>query len=235
MKIKLFVVGLFLTVLTFGQTQINLKSGEKIEGEVKSLVNGVLTVNFKENNLTLKQSDIESIFFVKQSNSTPTSNNKAELRGVVTYYFNKNYGDNPDIGARIYLRKTDTTNRKASLIQKYGRAKVCRSLIGYKTEVESCTRLLKELNADTKEGFDKMNTDMIGELVNLDDSKDVTKVTADGNGNYSVSVEPGLYEIIFISKGRPDMTVAEINGKIDTKVLYLKSGDTKVIDKRFEL
>lgn len=244
MKYKLLALELLLSTLCFGQSQVKLKSGETVEGNIKSLINDVLTLTFKGNTLTFKQSDIATIYFVKpvqeETKSTvviATPPAKAELKGVVTYYFNKNFGDKPDVGARIYLRKTDTSNGKRSLIHNYDWARLCRSEIGYtgasKSEIEHCTKLLKELHADTKEGFDKMNTDVFQELLGLDYKADVKKVTADGNGNYSISLEPGLYEVIFISKGRNDHSLAEIDGKIDVDIIYLSAGEQKVIDERF--
>lgn len=247
MKIKLLTIALCVSLCTFGQSQVKLRSGETVEGNIKSFVNGVLTVTFKGNVLTFKQADISAIFFVKPepetkvltqtttATPTPPTSTKAELKGVVTYYFNRNYGDKPDVGARIYLRKIDTTNGQRSVIYKYERARTCRALIEYKTQIESCTKTLKELNADTKEGFEKLNKDVVAELVALDYGKDVMKVTADGSGNYSVNVEPGLYEIIFVSKGRTDLTMAEIMGKIDTEIYQLTAGEHKIIDKRFDL
>ena len=53
-----------------------------------------------------------------------------KLSGVVTYYFNENYGDKPDIGAKIYIKsctEIDTTSIDA--IEKYLIAKFWMSTI----------------------------------------------------------------------------------------------------------
>src|SRR3972149_2389822 len=104
----------------FSQHEIKLKSGETINGEVKSLLNGQLIVSFKGNNLKLEVSDIESIFFVKSTQSSKDANSdKGELKGVVTYFFNKNFGDRPDIGATVLINRTDSINGNKSLIGVY--------------------------------------------------------------------------------------------------------------------
>lgn len=225
--------------VAFSQNQVKLKSGENIDGTVKSLTNGVLTVTIKGNNLTFKQADVEAIYFdkakVQEQPQVSNSNQKANLKGVITYYFNKNYGDKPDVGAKIYLKKTDTINKKRSVIYNYQRANVCRSLIKMNANVESCKKTLTEIGINSDKDFDDLNSKVIKEFMEMDYSDTVKKVTADGNGNYSVSVEPGLYEVIYVSKGRNDLTVAEINGKIDSNIINLKAGDEITKDKRFDM
>ena len=161
----MFFLLTFVSKFSFGQSQIFLKNGDKIEGEIKSLVNGVFTVKFKGNNITLKLSDIESIIMDKKASSNTSVNAKAEVKGVVTYYFNKNYGDKPDVGAIVYLRKTDTTNQKRSIFYTYNIVKVCKN-----SKNEFCVKQLKQLNADTKEGFDKIDSEAAQEKIKLDNS-----------------------------------------------------------------
>ncbi len=235
--IKLFL--LLIPFITFSQNQIKLKSGESIDGNVKSLVNGILTVTIKGNNLTFKQSDVESIFFQKEKAQTQlqavNQAQKATIKGVITYFFNKNYGDKPDVGAKIYIRKADTLNKKSSDIDLYQRVKVCRSLIKMNSNVEQCKKTLQDSNIQTDKDFDELNTRVIHDLMNIEFNNSIKKITADGNGNYSTSIEPGLYEVIYISKGRTDLTVAEIQGKIDSNIIDLKAGDEVIKDKRFDM
>jgi hypothetical protein len=237
MKLKILSLLMTISLYSLGQHQINLKTGEKIEGEVKSLNTGVLQVAFKGNNISLNQADIESIFFSKpQGSATIGTESKGELKGVVTYYFNQNYGDKPDIGAKIYVRQADTTNGMRSVINQYQRARVCRSLIEYKTQIESCTKTLQELNADTDEKFSALDSKVSKDMLQLDIfDKSVIKVTADGNGSYSLKLNPGLYELVIVSKGRKGLTVAEALGKIEQKYFRIEAGESKVVDVRFPL
>lgn len=227
--------------VAFSQNQIKLKSGENIDGTVKSLANGILTVTIKGNNLTFKQSDVEAIYFDKEKAKTneqtqvSNTNQKSTLKGVVTYYFNKNYGDKPDVGAKIYLRKVDTINKKNSVIYDYGRAKVCRSLIKMNTSVESCKKTLADLGVETEKEFDDLSSKVVKEMLEMDFDKNVKKVTVDGNGNYSINAEPSTYEVIFVSKGRNDLSVAEISGKIKSTKIELKSGEEVTKDIRFDM
>jgi hypothetical protein len=222
----------------FGQTVITLKSGEIIEGNVTSLINGILKVSFKENPINIKQSELKSIDFVKGELKTiaPNKNiSNGELKGVVTYYFNKNYGDKPDVGAKIYVRNTDTTGHKQSPTAKYERAAVLKYLVDNKVDVEKYSSQLKEMNGDTKAGFDELSSAVIKDMYSIERDETAKIVTADGNGSYSVKLSPGLYEVIITSKGRTSLTVAEINGKIATKIISIKSDDVKTIDYRFGL
>jgi hypothetical protein len=53
-----------------------------------------------------------------------------KLSGVVTYYFNDNYGDKPDVGASIYIMNNkDLGATKIDAIQKYMEAKMWYSII----------------------------------------------------------------------------------------------------------
>jgi hypothetical protein len=61
----------------FAQQKVNLKSGETLECEVVSLINGTLTVKFKGNIITLKQTDIELIDFENNPSSSKRIKNTA--------------------------------------------------------------------------------------------------------------------------------------------------------------
>lgn len=240
MKLKLILIGIMMSLGTFsyGQSVITLKTGEIIEGSVTSLINGTLKISFKGNPISIKQSELKSIDFVKGDlKSITTSNNisTGELKGVVTYYFNKNYGDKPDVGAKIYVRKTDTAGHKLSPTAKYERAAVLKYLVDNKVDVEKYSSQLKEMNGDTKAGFDELSSAVIKDIYSIDRDETARIVTADGNGSYSVKLSPGLYEVIITSKGRTSLTVAEINGKIATKIVSIKADDVKTIDYRFGL
>ncbi len=53
-----------------------------------------------------------------------------KLSGVVTYYFNANYGDKPDVGAKIYIaNRNDVDSSKVTAIEKYIAAKIYMRII----------------------------------------------------------------------------------------------------------
>lgn len=227
-----FILLTFLSTFAFSQSQITLKNGDKIEGEIKSLLNGILTVKFQANNITLKQADIESIIMDKKSVPVSTINTKATVKGVVTYFFNNNYGDKPDVGAMVYLRKTDSAHQEERVFIKYKVIQVCKN-----SKSEFCVKSLEKYNATTKEGLEAIDKEAFTERLKLDmgENNGVIKATVDGNGNYSVNVDPGLYEIIFVSKGRTGMTITEIKGKLESKIIKVKSGETITSDFRFDI
>jgi hypothetical protein len=223
--------------LLFSQHEVKLKSGETIKGEVKTLLNGQLTVLFKGNNLNLMLSDIENISFVKSSQSSASFNSdKGELKGVVTYYFNRNIGDKPDVGSTVIIHKTDSINGSKSAIGDYQNAQLYRSLIalGAKSKDDEYNKKLKELNADTKEGFKQLDEKSFKEYLGLKNpEKKSLELTVDGSGNYSVKLEPGIYEVVIISKGRSGSTMSELLGKIYRKLVTIKSGEVCTLDNSF--
>src|SRR5690554_5518614 len=50
------------------------------------------------------------------------------LRGVVTYYFNSNYGNKPDIGATIIIKKIDNEEEQ-SILKKFTLAKFSKDIL----------------------------------------------------------------------------------------------------------
>jgi len=219
----------------FSQHEIKLKSGETINGEVKSLLNGQLIVSFKGNNLKLEVSDIESIFFVKSTQSSKDANSdKGELKGVVTYFFNKNFGDRPDIGATVLINRTDSINGNKSLIGVYQIAQSYKSLITLGVISKDKVNIeLKKLNADTEEGFKKLDFNAWKELLEFEAK--ALKLTVDGSGSYSVKLDAGMYEVIIVSKGRRGYTTTENLGQVYRKLITIKSGEVCNFDKRFDI
>lgn len=76
MKKTLF---LFLTTTCYffcnAQHVVNLKNGDKMNGNVKSLKDGVVTLQFKGNDIKLEVAEINSIVFDPSSGLTSTTNN----------------------------------------------------------------------------------------------------------------------------------------------------------------
>jgi hypothetical protein len=235
---KLIIIFLsIIPIVCFGQSQVRLKSGESIDCTIKSLNVGVLTVSVKGNNMSFNQNDVEAIYFNKATAQQPIgSTQKATIKGVVTYFFNNNYGDKPDVGAKIYIRKIDTTNNKTSIfLNKYQTAKVCRSLMSITGTPDKYAKELKELGIESEKDFEDLSTNARKYLTQMKFDSNTKSVTADGNGNYTISADAGLYEVVYISKGRQGNTIVDIDGKIDLATVVLKAGDEVVKDIRFSL
>lgn len=225
------------------QNEVHLISGEVLNCNVKSLNNGVLTVNFKGNNIHLKIGDVTSIFFTKSEPKIESlkpkieslkPKDKGELKGIVTYFFNNNLGSKPDIGADVYINRLDnggddflykheydTINTQEN--SEYGRA-VDKCMTGglytfqYKYFIQNDPKYhSEELDNNASENLSKIKHDY----------KNTVKTTVDGNGNYSVKLETGLYEIVFISKGRKGKSKTEHEGRVHVTWVNIIPNETK--------
>ncbi len=177
--------------------------------------------------------------FVKGSIGDGETNQRGEVRGVVTYFFNDNFGNKPDIGAKVMIRRTNEEDSTRHAISRYYRAKSGLYLregnkkLGKKDKwVED---QLKELGVDNQEDFDKISEIAANHLLVTKYDKETIQLTVDASGNFKKDLNPGKYEIIVISKNRSDATLAEAMGKIDSKVIEIKAGESNDVAFEFTL
>jgi hypothetical protein len=176
------------------------------------------------------------IFLITICELFPQSNqNSTELKGVITYFFNKYQGDKPDIGAQIeiwpYVDKTD------SLIDKFIEAKTYQILYksaSYEDKSNFMDHLVK-LNCETKTKFDSLDMKVAIKTLLLKKNKDLITLNADGSGNYSVYLMPGVYEILITSKGRTGLSVTEAMGKIAHAFITIKPNNQAFFSHKFDL
>jgi hypothetical protein len=232
MKNSFLLFILFLSQhILFAQHLVNLKSGEKLEGQVKSLQNGLLVLSFKGNDIVLKEQDITSIIFSKDLPSTEQS---GEIKGVVTYYFNANYGDKPDVGATIWIKPLDSTKRLDKLMENFQIAKYCTNILKLSKKDDRCEKVLIELNANTPDKLKKLDEETLVEIIRFKKSENVIQLTADGSGIYSTKVSNGIYEVLIISQGRKGLSITEVNGQVSCSAVEVKDGKVVVINKKFD-
>lgn len=84
-----------------------------MNGKLEEFKNDTIIFKIQGNKLKFKTSDVTLIYFDEKIapldlNNTAKNNQiisvvKGSIFGVVTYYFNKNYGDKPDVGAEVYI------------------------------------------------------------------------------------------------------------------------------------
>lgn len=85
MKKILFILGFSLCVVSVhAQHSLVLKSGEKMNGEIKSLNDGVIKFNFKGNEMSFKIAEVSSISFeaAGSSSSKTTDASGSSTKGV---------------------------------------------------------------------------------------------------------------------------------------------------------
>jgi len=208
MKETVFIIYtlLFGTQL-FAQNEIHLKSGEIIDCQVKSFNNGDLAADFKGNIIHLKMAEIASIFFEKTQPKIDTTKplieipkpiEKGELKGVVTYFFNNNYGDKPDIGAEVWIYKIidDEDEKKLNDFLKLELASTIRERQINNPDESIDTNELKKLDAYPYKKFSELSLRVSKMIIDIEYRENRLNITVDGNGNYSAKLEPGKYGII---------------------------------------
>jgi hypothetical protein len=214
MKTKILIC--IIAVLTItneitAQNRLILKTGEEMLGKTISINDNQLVFEFKGNNLRISLEEIDSIIFSESEDSVIENLGElGNLSGVVTYFFNDNYGDKPDVGAKVFVYKTTKEKSKKELFHKYSDAYRYRLMLSYIKKKDpryaEYSKKLDDLGIISDEDFKELDKKVSAELFNFTDMNFITdpdnskSVTVDGNGNYSFQLEPGFYEVLFQSK-----------------------------------
>ncbi|HXL57277.1 MAG TPA: hypothetical protein VN958_13520, partial [Chitinophagaceae bacterium] len=167
-----------------------------------------------------------------------------KLEGVVTYYFNSNYGDKPDVGTNIIicnkkdLRKgiidslrlfmsskfsVNQINFYEDLIKEYNQYKFG----DYKTQVETFKKIinqskdrLNKLNISLEQ-FDKIK-EQITDFKLQFSIKKTHEVICDGNGRYEASLPSGNYCVLAQSNHRNNFKTGEILGVLEMEEIGIQ-------------
>lgn len=176
------------------------------------------------------------------------SPNKYTVKGVVSYFYNTNYGDKPDTGAKAYVltdgdMKTLNTSyeqiyrylisylraENAALESKSATLARARARGKEKAEadkaIENANQKLAEQVAINKSVGDSVSKAVFRLEMSTWDSK---RVTSDGNGVFTKKVVPGKYYVLVISAHRQHTTVTEVSGQIAVKKAEVKDDDVEI-------
>jgi hypothetical protein len=228
------------SITVLAQNKIVFQSGEEMTGKVVSILNDELIFNFKGNNLKFPTKEVNIIYFSESLNQQKLTE-KTSLSGVVTYYFNKNYGDKPDVGAIITINKIENLNENAleSLYNKFDAAKLKMAMLSNIDKKDpkftEYTDELNKLGIYTQSDLDKLDMELATILIKRTSKEGVKNITVDGNGKYSIQLDPGYYEIFMTSKGRTALSTTEISGKVFVKNIQIKPNESNVLDHSFGL
>jgi len=252
-RVLMFLFTISFASTLFAQNILVLKSGEKLNGKVERFRNDTLTFNFKGNKMQFKSSEIVSIYFdekeISKAPSTvpePFAEQKVEgkIAGVVTYYFNDNYGDKPDVGSKVLIIDAlKVPDFKYSTVDSFLYANTYKNLYdSYAADRESkipdnIIQIVKEYGVDTQAGFDALDNRTQKELNKIKFNNIIycTKLVVDGNGTVSANVPPGKYYIVVASNNRTGRSMTEILGKIYFEKVEVKSGETSNFNAKFDL
>ena len=166
-----------------------------------------------------------------------------QISGVITYFFNDNFGNRPDVGSEVFIYKAEVANSLG-----YARS-TCLDTFRIVSNHRELERLYKELNQDMpkdeKERINKYGIDTDDQFEALDKrtfikiskdqkSKDLVKTAVDGNGRFSVTVPPGTYTVLIISSHRQGISISEVAGKFYHENVKVQSGAQTEIVTNFE-
>jgi len=183
---------------------------------------------------------ISLLFFLP---SAAKAQERYTLKGVVSYYFNANYGDRPDTGAKAYiLTEEDLVALGTSESQLY------RYLIAYAKLGADPIDIEVALNSAKSEKAKKAMAQRLGDKPALlakfkevnDSTSDVMakldvlpvwqakRVTADGGGVFTKKLAPGAYYVIVLSAHRKHNTTTELGGQYTLKKVLIKDDDLEI-------
>jgi hypothetical protein len=243
--ILLFALILTLSNLGFSQNILFLKNGDKMNGKLEGFINDTVIFKIQGNNLKFYTSDIVSIFF-DENQATATNEIKpvseAKIFGVVTYFFNDNYGYKPDVGAEVYVADSAknssfdfATVDTFYLGSKYRSIYLDYKSMGKNQVPERVIARVKEYNVIDEASFNSLDERANKNLRKIVYSTDVTRTVVDGNGNYSVKIQPGTYYVYIKSINRKGINLTEIRGKIYCKKVTVKEGEETNVSHKFEV
>jgi hypothetical protein len=240
---------LLLCISSSSQNVLFLKSGERMAGKIVRLRSDTLTFSFKGANLNLKTAEVLAIYFdekvapkdlrnqsVQVSNIVPS---EGKINGVITYYFNQNYGDKPDVGAEVYIvDSSETEGFNIGTIDSFYNGNIYRSLANSYISIDGkvpsdVSAKLEKYGVAKKNDFDSLDLRTAKSLIHIEDNKTTIKTVVDGSGNYSVSLKPGTYYVYIKSNNRKEISITEISGLIYWKKVVVKPNEVINVSHNF--
>ena len=153
-----------------------------------------------------------------------------KISGVITYFFNDNFGDKPDVGSKIFIVPADEvdTNYEKNVIE----------------EKQNLVNDQKKLN----EHWDKLKTTYnisdVDQFIRLDEktkdfidvykkSKNIKEFAANGNGNFFSTLPAGDYYVLVESSHRTGNSRTEKSHKLDMRLITIDPAGEKTVNVKF--
>lgn len=138
------------------------------------------------------------------------ANQKGDLFGTVSYFFNENYGFKPDSGSEIWIWRSDQypdfdANQLIDFL--FGRI---------------------QLTKDAERA-------LASTLMRIQYAKDTLKASADGNGAFQRKLSPGRYYVLVQSAHRKNLNLLEVTGKLSFHIVDIAPNEQANIDAKFHV
>ncbi len=168
-----------------------------------------------------------------QTKKTAKTTAEGTLKGTVTYEKVVMETPTPDAGATVMIRKSDIVRESPQdTLTNYKSIVLTRHL--YETTKDAYfLGQLEKKNAETKEKFDIIAKATFRNFYNLMKNPETITTKADAQGNYSVNLKPGRYEVVFVSATLKAVNLIESRGRIDSYFVEVRPGETKVQNNKF--
>ena len=135
-------------------------------------------------------------------------NRKGELVGVISYYFNTNYGYMSDTGSDVYIWKQDQYPD---------------------FDPDVFTKFIYSKSALTEEQEDKFEAMMW----TVEIGKETIEATVDGNGSFQRKLSPGKYFVLVRSAHRTNDNAVERSGMLSLHSVEIEPSEQSYIDRKF--
>jgi hypothetical protein len=171
-----------------------------------------------------------TLSFTIENGKVPGEN--GTLSGVVTYKDSYLSPNQADAGCEIYAIpeadvKSTQYDELTRVIENFQRNKSEYFLSIYSTI--DPVRIEK-----VKDDFDAASNLAFNYINGLRQLTPIVKAVTNGTGKYALNLRPGKYYILFISGSVKSNSIAESRGKIDYKVVDIKSAAEDFLDVNFE-
>jgi hypothetical protein len=156
-----------------------------------------------------------------------------KLSGVITYYFNDNYGDKPDVGAEIYIIERDSAS--ISNISMFEVLKSELLLQEAKNRLNRAKGLDNAIRIDTAlvRHYETVCDSALQEVFVFE--RQAKKYVADGTGAYSANLKPGKYYVLIKSSHSTSVNIVEISGQIDVHLVSIESEKESTANTKFSI
>lgn len=176
----------------------------------------------------------------------------SQISGVVSYFYNDDQGDKPDIGATVYLLNSlkvldlnyetyDSLSHSCISLNKaraYGKISDEYGLKG-NSKWKEYEKMANEAYESGKQfGVKRINEidKNFNSMLNKSNITQFPNRNVDGAGNYSfLNVPNGVYYVCIISKGRKGNLLSNAEGKIYLKKVAVKENETINVNCNFDI